>query len=279
MMAGAYLAIISAVGLFTALVILAWAFQESVAFQPGRPPYPESDGVPRTEYTAADGQPLFAYVIGEPSADSSLLLAFHGNADLAVRQIGWARELHKRTGICVMVAEYRGYMGLTGRPSYAASRLDADAAHSVVRDTFGIAPDRVALFGHSLGTAIATELAARNHPAALILQSPFTSARAMAALMVGNRVSSILWPSISRLHYDTLDRVAALDVPVSVAHGGLDRVIPSWMGQSVFAAARIKGTWLFVPDASHGDVESKGGVQYWNWIEQTLEPLPHRSQR
>src|SRR5215216_1251684 len=101
---------------FVILAALAWAFQERITFQPERPPYPDPGAALSVDYSAADGQPLFAYIIGKPEELRGLLLSFHGNADLAVRQITWAQEIVRRTGVAVMLAEYRGYMGLTGRP-------------------------------------------------------------------------------------------------------------------------------------------------------------------
>jgi pimeloyl-ACP methyl ester carboxylesterase len=81
----------------------------------------------------------------------------------------------------------------------------------------------MAFFGHSLGSAVATELAEIHPPAALLLQSPFSSARAMARLIVTLPVA-LVWKSISRIHFDTRVAVATLDVPVSVVHGRRDRI-------------------------------------------------------
>ena len=259
--------------LFVVASILAWVFQERVAFQPERPPFPEAGITPRVDYTASDGQRLFAYVVGDPRHAPGLVLAFHGNADLAVRQIEWAREIVDRTGLAVMLPEYRGYMGLEGKPTYEGSRFDSEAAYTFAREKLGIPKDRFAFFGHSLGTAIATELAVRHTPRVLVLEAPFTSAHDMAALVTGRWLGSLLWPAISRLHFDTRLLVGSLTIPVSVSHGGRDKVIPSRMGKEVFDAARVKGEWLFVPDASHSDVGEIGGETYWQWIEKSLTPL------
>ena len=261
------------IALFMVTSILAWVFQERVAFQPERPPYPEAGRTPRVDYVASDGQKLFAYILGDRQHASGLLLAFHGNADLAVRQIEWAQEIVDRTGLAVMLAEYRGYMGLGGKPTYEGSRFDSEAAYTYARDIFGIPADRFAFFGHSLGTAIATELAVRHPPRVLLLEAPFTSAHDMAALVTGRWLSSLLWPAISRLHFDTRSLVRSIVIPVWVSHGGQDRVIPDWMGKEVFNAAHTKGGWLFVPEASHGDVGEVGGEAYWHWIEKALAPL------
>lgn len=257
-------------GLFIGAI---WLFQERIAFQPERGPFPPDAGVPRVEYTAADGQRLFAYVVGDPVTAPGLLMVFHGNADLAVRQVQWANEVVRRTGIAVMLTEYRGYMGLGGKPTYEGSRLDAEAAYRYATDTLHVAPRSIAFFGHSLGTAVAAELAARHLPIALVLQSPFTSAREMSSTIIGRRPADLTWNIVSRLHFDTRTSVASLDAPVSVSHGSLDRLIPPRMGKSVFEAAKIKGAWLLVPGGSHNDVEQRGGEAYWSWIVSALEPL------
>ena len=263
-----------AIGAIAALLmILTWTFQERIAFQPPRGPWPTPTGVLRVDYTAGDGQALFAYVVGNPQSPSGLVLCFHGNADLAVWQVDWARELNRHTGVTVMLAEYRGYMGLSGRPSYEGSRLDADAAYSHARITMGVPAERIALFGHSLGTAVAAELASRNAPAALILQSPFTSARDMARRVVGYRPPGFLWDLISRLHFDTGAQVAKISAPVSVSHGGRDRLIPVAMGKQIYAAARNKGEWFLVPEATHNDVSIRGREAYWAWMKKALGPV------
>jgi fermentation-respiration switch protein FrsA (DUF1100 family) len=260
------------VALLVILVAFTWRFQERIAFQPPRGPWPDPPEGLRIDYKAADGQPLFAYVIGEQGAPNGLLISFHGNADLSVWQIEWAEEVARRTGVTVMLAEYRGYMGLNGRPGYRESQLDADAAYRFAVDSLQVPPHRIAVFGHSMGSAIAAELVTRHPVASLLLQSPFTSAHDMARRMTGYRPPEFLWRLISRLHYDTGARVSQITAPVSVAHGGHDRLIPMQMGERVYAAAARKGGWLLVPDATHNDVAMRGGEAYWKWITDALEP-------
>jgi acetyl esterase/lipase len=252
---------------------LVWTFQERIAFQPPAAGWPSVPAELRVDYRADDGQALFGYIVGDRNAPNGLLLSFHGNADLAGWQIDWAEELNRRTGVTVLLAEYRGYMGLEGQPSYGASRSDADAAYRFAVDSLRIPPNSIAFFGHSMGSAIAADLAARSSPAALILQAPFTSARDMAARMTGYRPPNWLWRLISRLHYDTGALVATIKAPVSVSHGGKDRLIPPTMGETVFTVAKQKGQWLLVPGAAHNDVEAVGGEAYWSWMKRSLEPV------
>jgi fermentation-respiration switch protein FrsA (DUF1100 family) len=258
------------VALILGALVLLWRKQERVLFQPPRL-VEEISATGRVSYEAVDGQRLVGFVVGDPKHAPGVLICFHGNADLAVWQLDWARTVEHRTGYAVFLAEYRGYMSLSGSPTYASTKLDARAAYDHVRVTFGLDRENVAYFGHSLGSAVATELAEAYPPAALLLQSPFSSARAMARLVVSPPVV-LVWRAISRIHFDTRQAVAELDVPVSVAHGKRDRIVPFRMGIDVFHAAKKKGQLLIVEGAGHNDVAEIGGEEYWEWLHRALRP-------
>lgn len=250
-----------------AIAGLLWANQERVVFQP--PSGFEDAGPARVQFTAKDGQDLFAFVVGDRARARHVLIAFHGNADVAVRSIPWAEEVARRTDWLVLLAEYRGYAGLGGTPTYDASRLDSRAAYDFVRDSLGFDARHVGLHGFSLGSAIATELASDVDPAVLVLEAPLTSARDMARIIIARPLHA-LWDRISRVHFDTERRVATLDAPVWVAHGEDDLTIPVRMGRDVFAAAKVKGKLLLVPDANHAQIVTRAGHRYWAWIEEAL---------
>jgi len=261
--------------LLGALVLL-WRKQERILFQPPRlVEAPPLSG--RVAYEAVDGQKLVGFVVGDPQKAPGVLICFHGNADLAVWQLDWARAVEHRTGYAVFLAEYRGYMSLGGSPTYASTKLDARAAYDQVRVIYGVERGHVAYFGHSLGSAVATELAEVHPPTALLLQSPFSSARAMARLIVYPPVV-LVWRAISRIHFDTQQAVSEFDVPVSVAHGKRDRIVPFGMGIEVFQAARKKGQLLLVDQAGHNDVADIAGEEYWEWMRKALQ-LPDTTPR
>ncbi|MBA2686768.1 MAG: alpha/beta hydrolase [Gemmatimonadaceae bacterium] len=249
-----------------------WWKQERILFQP--PGHVELDhaSADKVDFEAADGQALFGFLVGE-SSGRNVVLAFHGNADLAVWQLEWAAELAHRFGIGVFLAEYRGYGGIKGRPTYASSSLDADAAYHALTTRLGVPPDRIIFFGHSLGSAVATELAARHTTRALILQSPFTSAREMARLTVA-RPFTFVWKLVSRIHFDNTAIVRSLSARVSVIHGTSDLVIPPRMGEAVYRAAKIKGAFELIEKAGHNNVVEVAGESYWNWFRAALpEPI------
>lgn len=257
-------------GLLCGFLLLIWWAQERILFQPPRlHEAPVEFG--HVYYEASDGQRLVGFVVGDPRATSGVLLCFHGNADLAMWQLDWAREVLRNTNHAVFLAEYRGYMSLGGSPTYSNTKLDAQAAHDHLVSAFGLDRGRIAYFGHSLGSAIAAELAEIHPPRALLLQSPFSSARAMARLIVSAPVV-LVWKTVSRIHFDTIQAVSRLDAPVSVAHGKRDRVVPFRMGVEVYEAAKRKGQFLLVENAGHNDVTDVGADEYWKWISAALNP-------
>jgi fermentation-respiration switch protein FrsA (DUF1100 family) len=251
-------------------VLLLWRSQERILFQPPRlrEAPPESG---RVSYDTVDGQRLIGFLVGDPKSAPGTLLCFHGNADLAVWQLDWARAVSRYTKYAVFLAEYRGYMSLGGNPTYSSSKLDARGAYDHLRIAFGIDRARMAYFGHSLGSGVAAELAEIHPPAALLLQSPFSSARAMARLIVWPPIS-IIWRAISRVHFDTIRIVSDLDVPVSVAHGRRDRVVPFRMGIEVYKSAKRKAQLLTVEKAGHSDIAEVAGDEYWRWVVEALTP-------
>jgi len=259
-----------AIGAWIALMALVWRFQERLVFQPpfARAAVSTPDSR-RVTYSAADGAGLAGYLVGDARTAPLVLLVFHGNADLARWQVPWGEEVARRTGAAVMIAEYRGYDGLEGPPTYSATQADARAALRFLHETYGVNADRLVYFGHSLGSAVATELAAAAPPRVLVLQSPFSSAREMALRfpLPGLRW---FWEVVSRVHFDTVRRVRELNVPVFVAHGDRDIVVPVRMGRAVFDAAQRQGELLIVHGAGHNDVAESGSEDYWRWLEGAL---------
>ena len=261
-------AIVVLAALYVGVLIAAWRMQERIVWQPPRlAVYPETRAE-RLDYSSEDGQALFAYLIGDVERAPGLLIAFHGNADLAVWVTPWARQVARETGWAVLVPEYRGYGGLSGSPDYLASQRDAEATYRLARDGLHIDSSRIAIYGHSLGSAIAAELATEHAPTVLILEAPFTSARDMARGPLAP--VALLWGLVARVHFDTRTRVAQLPVPTWVVHGDRDGVVPVRMGRAVHAAARMPGDLLIVRGAGHNDVSDVGGGAYWKWFRAAL---------
>jgi hypothetical protein len=128
--------------------------------------------------TTEDGEQLSGWFIParEPRAT---LLYLHGNGG----NIGHRLDpiaVFNRLGLGVLIIDYRGYGDSTGRPGEEGTYEDALAAWRHLTETRGIPPQRIVLFGESLGGAVAAWLAARERPAGLVLYASFTSVPDMA---------------------------------------------------------------------------------------------------
>ena len=169
------------------------------------------------------------------------VLLFHGNAGNIGDRIPHIALLNG-AGFDVLAFDYRGYGRSAGRPSEHGTYEDARAA----REALG--PGRTFYLGESLGGAIALELAIHHPPAGLILQSTFTSVRAMARLH---------YPFIPRAlvpdAYRSLDLIPRLRAPLLVLHGARDAIVPLMDGEELHRAAP-EPKRIEVFDAGHNDM-------------------------
>ncbi len=197
-----------------------------------------------------DGQALWF----PPAPGEQVVVYFHGGGGSIASDVplgGWLRQ--QRFG--VLLVEYRGYGGLSeARPSEAGLYADADAALDEIRRR-GVTPDRVALWGYSLGTGVAAEMAARGKGASLVLVAPFTSIVDVARQRAPWLPMALLLPN----QFDTLAKVARIRVPTLIVHGDRDTEIPFAEGQRL--ADAIPGArFLPVTGAGHEDVYDRGGA-------------------
>jgi hypothetical protein len=209
------------------------------------------------ELVAADGVRLHGWFL--PAKGSRLtVLLFHGNAGNVSHRLDRALMMQLRLKVDTLLLDYRGYGRSEGSPDEAGTYEDARAAHRwlVAR---GTSPERLVLFGESLGSAVATQLATEVASRALVLESPFTSVPDMARAVYPFLP---LWPFV-RTRYDTLSKIAAMRVPLLILHGERDEVVPFAQGRRVFEAAPGPKRFFAIPGAGHNDTYLVGGDAYW----------------
>jgi fermentation-respiration switch protein FrsA (DUF1100 family) len=187
-----------------------------------------------------------------PRAAITVLYA-HGNAEDLGQLAPWLEEL-RRAGFAVLAFDYRGYGLSTGGPPSAAGVTDDMAAvyHHAV-STLKIPPSRLVLYGRSVGSGPATDLAARVPAGGLVLESAFVS-----AFRVLTRVSVL---PFDRFH--NLRHIRRVRGPVLVIHGTDDEVIPVSHGRRLYEAAGQPKQALWIEGAHHTDVALVGGARYW----------------
>ncbi len=229
--------------------------------------HPERSGlsVEDRSFTASDGVQLHAWWVDRPEARATVLF-LHGNGGNITNCAGMVKRLRDRLGVRVLLPDYRGYGRSEGRPSEAGLYRDAEAAYDEAL-RLGAEPARLIIFGHSLGTAVATELALRRPCAGVVLEAPFTSIRAM----VGRAVPFLAPEDLVSERYDTLEKIPRLRVPLLVIHGTQDRTIPIAMGRAVFEAAPEPKRLYEVPGGGHVDGSLRGGDEYYKRLGDFLD--------
>ncbi|ORJ61616.1 alpha/beta hydrolase [Geothermobacter hydrogeniphilus] len=219
-------------------------------------------------FTAADGTALHGwYLPGEPGRP--LLVFCHGNAGNISHRVDNLRLL-RELGLTVFIFDYRGYGRSSGTPSEAGTYSDLRGALVWLQQK-GWKQEQMVYFGRSLGAAVALQLALEEPPAALILESPFTSIGAM-----GRHHSPLLWLLggwLLNTRYDSLGKISDLRVPLMILHGDEDEIVPQQMGRQLFERAPQPKRFHSLPGAGHNNSYEVGGEAYRNWWREFLTEI------
>lgn len=220
-----------------------------------------------------DGLAIHGWYLPPPGSPRWTVLFAHGNGGNVSHRLDRALLLQARLGAAVLLFDYRGYGRSEGAPDEEGTYRDARAAHRWLIEERHVATDRLIVFGESLGSAVALDLALSRPCRALVLESPFASVPAMARAAYPFLP---LWPFV-RTRYDNLAKAPRLKVPLLVLHGDRDEVVPFAQGRSVFDAAPEPKRFYAIRGAGHNDTYPVGGDAYWNVVRDFLETLPEES--
>jgi hypothetical protein len=222
------------------------------AVVPDPPPGVEERGI-----TTDDGMRLHAWYApvtasAPPTArapgagDAPVLVWSHGNGGNIGNRVDVVLALQAR-GVSVLAYDYRGYGRSQGRPSEAGVYCDARAAYDSER-VRGTPPGRIVCFGESLGSAVTLRLATERPCAGVVLVAPFTTLADVACWHYG------LLGRLAGSRFDAAASVKRLAVPLLVAHGDRDEIVPFELGERLFAAAPEPKRFVRVRGAHHNDV-------------------------
>jgi uncharacterized protein len=211
-----------------------------------------------------------------PSSDlSPVLLYLHGNGSNNGDGVDLAAAFHQ-LGLSVLLLDYRGY-GKSDRifPNETRVYEDAEAAWNYLTHEQKIIPENIFVYGHSLGGAIAIELATK-HPemAGLIVTGTFTSIRNIVNLNSLLQIFPLNW--LLTQHFDSIAKIKSLQVPLLIIHGTADEVIPVAMGQKLYAAAPEPKQLVVIPGGDHNNLFRVGGQQYLSNLQQFIQTNSQR---
>jgi hypothetical protein len=202
------------------------------------------------------------YFRQQRSEPMATILFFHGNGGNIVN-LGWFGERLVARGFDVLVFDYRGYGKSEGRSGEElALYADGDAALAFLLSR-GVAISSMVFYGQSLGTAVATHLAAQHQPAALILESGFTSASDLALDILPWLPRKV--HSFGKYRFDTIGKLKQVKSPVLITHGDPDQTIPTRHARALYGAANEPKKLLIIPGVGH-NVFGAAGSSYLDSI-------------
>ncbi len=179
----------------------------------------------------SDEKQLHGWYIPYPGTDR-VVLFFHGNAG-NISHRGDSIAIFHRLGLNVFIIDYRGYGLSQGNPGEAGLYRDAKTAWDYLTQVKVIDKANIIIFGRSLGGTVATRLASEVHPAALIIESTFSSARDMAR-SIFPLLSRVL---VFRFRFNSITRIKKITCPLLVLHSAEDEIIPFHLGEKIYHAA------------------------------------------
>lgn len=206
-------------------------------------------GAEQVRITTDDGVRLHSWwVPADPgTARCGAVIYFHGNAN-TIAPRAWVGRRFAARGVDILMLDYRGYGLSSGRPSEEGLALDARAAWHYVLEERGVDPGRLVLLGHSLGSAVATELALERDAAGLILGAPFPGLpAAFAAHLPWLPVGLLPW---TEDRFEVGGRIGDLGMPVLILAGERDALVTPDLSRRVFTAAP-EPRRLAMVDAEH----------------------------
>jgi len=247
------------VGVYTALVGALYLIQRELIYHPGHEMRsPAASGVPEmrpVELTAADGIKLVSWY--RPAREGQpTIVYFQGNAGNIADRSYKARP-YLDAGFGLLLAGYRGYGGNPGDPNEEGLYADGRAQLAFLARE-GVGPGRWVLYGESLGSGIAVQLAeeqaAKTPVGAVVLESPYPTLGDAAAA----HYPFLPARTLVKDRFDSIAKIGRIRAPLFIAHGEGDAVIPVELGKRLFQAAHPPKESHWIAGAGHNDLQNHG---------------------
>jgi len=222
-------------------------------------------------YFAAAGVRLHGWLMPGPRPMTWVI--FHGNSGNMGNYCDYLRFLHDGLGVNLFIFDYRGYGASEGRPTEGGIYQDAEAAVRYVGAHPLLRGQPLMYFGHSLGAAVAVDVATRHPPQGMVLEAPFLSVWAMARERARWSFPLVL---LLGARFDSLRKIRRIHVPLLIIHGEEDETVPVEHGRRLFRAANEPKRFYAVPGGGHKDNYLVAGPQYIDKLEGFMAGLASR---
>lgn len=230
-----------------------------------------------TSIAVTDSVDVNAWHLTQPNAGATVLF-FGGNGFYLVQSRGYLRAL-TRPSVNALLWDYRGYGRSEGTPGVDELRDDAITVYDHLVDTLGVDPHRLLVWGHSLGSFLATHVAAEREVAGLVLENPATTVNEWVGHLFPWYIRLFIGVDVDpALQGDSnLKRIRELVVPILVVAGAEDDVTDPKMGRRLYreAGSAVKDL-VVVKDGTHNGLYDDPTVQeaYRTLVEEVLQSAP-----
>ncbi len=246
--------VISLVVAYGAICVGIYVFQDSLMYHPDRliqPPAEYGLSELQVAEVASDGDVTLQLWYKAAEAGQPTVVYFHGNGG----HLGYRRATFRAlldAGFGLVAVDWRGYGASTGHPSEAGLLADARTTLRFAEDKLGVKPQEAILYGESLGSGIAVQVAARlseegSAPALVVLQAPYTSVAERAAEIYF--YLPVQW--LIKDRFESRAHIARVRSPILILHGDADTIIPMAHGEALLAAANEPKKGLFYEGIGH----------------------------
>jgi abhydrolase domain-containing protein 17 len=223
--------------IYIALFFFGLFFSERLIFQPHASSYTDTEKI--IKLASKNGAQISAVYL--PNADARYTILYsHGNAEDLGDSQPIFEEL-RRLGFSVFAYDYQGYGTSQGEPSESNAYADVEAAYHYLTDNLGVQAEDIISYGHSLGGALAIDIARKKPVGGLIVESSFTT-----AFRVLTRI-----PILPFDKFRSIDKIGAVQCPVLIIHGAQDNMIVPEHGKALFEQAAGPKQLILVDRAGH----------------------------
>lgn len=240
----------SLVALYLLLVLVLYFFQENFIFlgEPLPQNYRYSFNTPFQErnFTMKDGAVINALHF-QSREKKGIIYYHHGNAGNLVRW-GEVAEYFVSFGYDVLIYDYRGYGKSTGKRTEKILHQDAQYIYDALAQDWR--SDQIVIYGRSLGSGMASHVAANNAAKLLILETPFYSLQSMASW----RFPFLPTRWLVTYNMKNWQRLQEANLPIHMFHGTEDSIVPYWSGKKLYEAVSDKATLTTIEGAEHNNL-------------------------
>jgi fermentation-respiration switch protein FrsA (DUF1100 family) len=253
-----------AIAVYLLLLALFFVTQRRLLYYPSRSYVPLIEAYANKAFQeisvrTADGIDLKAWYAPAKTWRFTIVF-FHGNGDCLYNAAPFA-DPYIAAGYGFLLAEYRGYSGLPGTPTETGLYNDARA---YIRELMvrGVESRNIILFGHSLGTGVATQMAEEFQVGGLILLAPYLSLPKLA------KAHFPFFPAefLALDHFENDKKIMKIHTPLLIVHGAEDRTVPASQGSKLYALANEPKEFHSLPDRGHNDAFDEFAPLSIDWV-------------